>query len=291
MRPAARSAHPQTRDVAIDLGSTMATTPNTLELSDAELDRVTAATLQIGLPRGADPAALSDTLEVGYAPVTVAGNLAISAQQLSINALTSAQGDILFQTKGVAMDKQQGAIDAGIGNVTFDIASGVIISLGTDTTGQFSLTEAELDRITAGDVFVGSSNASLANINSPINLVSDMGLAVQARTIMLNRRVGDTAHWVRGHITLTANNNITLASWGKHQHHRWGPDASRQPGGDALLGQLHGHLRQRSSGPCHRRRQLDARGAGPGGDWASGNQHGVESSWPVAACKEEAAGR
>ena len=271
MRPAAQLHSPQTRDVAIDLGSTMATTPNTLELSDAELDRVTAATLQIGLPRGADPAALSDTLEVS-APR--------DRGRQSCHLRTTAQHQRPdFSARGYSLpdggcgDRSgEGAIDAGIGNVTFDIASGVIISLGTDTTGQFSLTEAELDRITAGEVFVGSSNASLANINSPINLVSDMGLAVQARTIMLNREVALTALGT-GHITLTANKNITLASWGKHQHRRWRPHAQRQPGGDALLGQLHGHLRQRSSGPCHRRRQLDAR-RGAAAIRASGNQHG-----------------
>ena len=97
---------PQTSSVAIDLGSTTDAAPNTLELSDAELDRVAAGTLQIGLPRGADPTALNDTLQVG-APVTIAGNLAVSAQQVSINALTSAQGDILFQTEGVAIDSRK----------------------------------------------------------------------------------------------------------------------------------------------------------------------------------------
>ena len=120
-----------------------------------------------------------------------------------------AQGDILFQTESVAIDSAQSAIDAGIGNVTFDIASGIIISLGTEITGQFSLTDAELDRITASQVFVGGSTASLANINGPINLVSDMGLVVQARTIMLTGQAALALG--TGDITLTANKNITMA--------------------------------------------------------------------------------
>jgi hypothetical protein len=37
----------QTSGVAINLGSAVDTTPSTLELSDAELDRITAGTLQI----------------------------------------------------------------------------------------------------------------------------------------------------------------------------------------------------------------------------------------------------
>ena len=105
--------------------------------------------------------------------------------------------------------------------MTFDIASGIIISLGTDITGQFSLTDADFDRITASQVFVDGSNTSLAYINNPINLVSDMGLAVQARTISVTGQAALSAG--HGRYYTCGKQEHRDGAGSEHQYRGWRP--------------------------------------------------------------------
>lgn len=125
---------PVTANRLINLGSTADTTPNTLELSDAELDRITAARLQIGN--------------------STSGNLTISAP------ITLAPATNLLIESGGAIDFAGGSLTTGGGDVTLnagttitpgtagvDVNMGVTgtLSFGTGNELVFHLTGPEVD--------------------------------------------------------------------------------------------------------------------------------------------------
>ncbi len=81
---------PKTPGTLINLGSTTNVTAGTLELSDAELDRITASTIQVG--------AATDPLIVS-APISLAGGISLSAIATSI-AFATATADLSTQESG-----------------------------------------------------------------------------------------------------------------------------------------------------------------------------------------------
>jgi hypothetical protein len=72
-----------------------------------------------------------------------------------------------------------GAINAGASTVALQqTTNGRQIDLGTDTAGTLGLTDAELDRITAGSIAVGNNNAGTVTITDTIHPANSPGISV-----------------------------------------------------------------------------------------------------------------
>ena len=142
----------QTAGDAIDLGATVDTTANTLELSDAELDRVTAGTLNIGdINAGGITFSADITRPTDTNVVLITGiDKEISFGIFSLNA--GSGGDVTITTSGT------GAITTA-DNIGTDVTADVV-SLSSGSGG-IATTSNSL-RLAAAAVV---ANASDANIN------------------------------------------------------------------------------------------------------------------------------
>lgn len=137
----------------INLGSTVNSTSNTLELSDLELDRITAQTLQIGDPNSGPvtfsaaitrPAATIVNVDTAAAINFTGGSLSSAGGDVRLNAGT----DILPTTAGLDVSAgPTGIVRFGIGDrLTLNIAGPVVDSQHTqlNVAGQVDLTAVEL---------------------------------------------------------------------------------------------------------------------------------------------------
>lgn len=116
-------------------------------------------------------------LDEGSGTVTVdnssgfisSSSLAITADTINVNATTStADGSILFSANAMSIAAE---INAGSDIVTLQpLSAGQLIDLGgADAAGTLGLTDAEIDRITAGILRIGSSNAGTISFTSLIS--------------------------------------------------------------------------------------------------------------------------
>ncbi len=99
------------------------------------------------------------------------------------SSLSSRSGDLGFRADRIEIGG--GTVSAGAGTVTFrPKTAGTPIDLGTETSGQLSLTDTELDLITCGTLVIGDATSgpiTLSAAISPANaaavrLVSSMGI-------------------------------------------------------------------------------------------------------------------
>src|SRR5690606_37897219 len=101
--------------------------------------------------------------------------------------VTSAGGDLLLTTDNIAIDTLAGSLDAtATGIITIqNLSASRTINLGTDSAGSLSLTAAELNRLTAAVVRVGSSSSGDMTLSAAIaptgtsvlHLISGAGLS------------------------------------------------------------------------------------------------------------------
>jgi|GEM_PF-943247 len=92
---------------------------------------------------------------------TVTANISNATTLNATATVQSAGGTIIVNTDDIAINTTSATINAGAGIVTVrNTSANRQIDLGTNTTGQLSLTDAELDRITAGRVRVGRNDAN-----------------------------------------------------------------------------------------------------------------------------------
>ncbi len=95
-----------------------------------------------------------------------------SSTALVIDTSASIQTTGAITLIGNSMDIASAAtIDAGVNTVTLrQKTNGTLIDLGTETVGQLSLTDAELDRITSGTLAIGDSASGTITLKSTITL-------------------------------------------------------------------------------------------------------------------------
>ena len=169
---------------------------NTVTGPDAAVNSVSVAlgdgndtlTLQ-GL---ADPLTLIN--EVGDDTATIAGALNIGGA-LSLAAETINVNAAINNATTVALSADTMNIGAAVnatGIVTLQaVTAGRFINLGTEIAGQLSLTDAELDRVTASILRIGSATASLINIAAPVSPAGTSVLSLHSASNILDDSAGD----------------------------------------------------------------------------------------------------
>ena len=99
------------------------------------------------------------------------------------------------------------SVVSSTGTVTLqNKTAGVAIDLGTETAGQLSLTDAELDRVTAGTLVIGRDDAFLSGAITVSNAIS----RAAGNLTLLGRNIEITADLstVTGNIVLDADNSV-----------------------------------------------------------------------------------
>lgn len=102
-----------------------------------------------------------------------------------------------------------GSIDAGAGNITIDAKNNRQIDLGTETTGELSLTDAELDQLSGALISIGSAATSGISVTSTITraAATDMSLIVGNATIDFT---GGSLNTSGGKLAITASGNGSI---------------------------------------------------------------------------------
>jgi filamentous hemagglutinin family protein len=166
------SLAPSTAGHAIDLGSTLDTTPGTLELSAAEMDRITAASIRIG-----DGATGAITVT---APIAPAGSDALflhsgaaditqtAGSTLTVSHLTLASAGHVTLTQANDVDTLAADLTAGQGALQFTDANGVALAGIATDGGLVAVNAAGLlantDAVTSGggDIVLSADRMALA---------------------------------------------------------------------------------------------------------------------------------
>jgi len=134
---------------------------------------------------------------------TAGGDLSLVAvTSMSLGGLNSGGGDIVIQADDVDI---QAAINAGAGIVTIQQSTaGRDIDLGTETGGQTSLTNAELNQVTAGVLRIGAINGGDIRVTAAITLTN-----VPTLSLLSVMTISDTAN---ASLTVTNNASFTATS-------------------------------------------------------------------------------
>ena len=216
----------KTNGTAINLGSTVDTTANTLELSEAELDRITATELHIG---DANSGAITVSSDINLSTASTAGGGTVPTLCLTTGStVTGTAGGIVVSDLSIVAagavnftdattNVTNLAIDTSTGNVTFVEADGFTVTtvcgeMGIDTdAGSVSLTA------TTGNITVANTGATndieatgditislLAN-NAPFTINTSADIETSAGSVTVSSDKMD----LDGSIT-TAAQTVTL---------------------------------------------------------------------------------
>ncbi|MBK6589387.1 MAG: Ig-like domain repeat protein [Acidobacteria bacterium] len=237
------SLRQKTNDVAINLGSAIDTTPSTLELSDAELDRITAGTLNIGNSSSGTITTSADITRPAATNVNLvtAGDVLISGGQIDtgggtllldpgvspfavkptksltdVTASTLSFGsDLAIVINGTTVDTQYTQLNV-VGAVNLTGVSLVLSGTHVPTAGQqFTIVNND-----GGDLIVGTFNglaqgAAISNflgapgVNATISYTGGTGNDVVLTVDNVPPTVTSTTP-LQGAINVDRNGNITL---------------------------------------------------------------------------------
>jgi len=104
-----------------------------------------------------------------------------------------------------AIDIGAGSVNAGAGTAMIrQSTNGTAISLGAETVGELSLTDAELDRITAGTLAIGNAGSGTITVRGAVSPANSANLSLTTG--------GAIANTVAGTDITVANLNATAAS-------------------------------------------------------------------------------
>lgn len=128
----------------------------------------------------------TDTVTFSASTTSVGGNVLINAETVNLNSLVGA-GVLTLNTNTISVN---GAVSTTSNFVVQPLTAGRTISLGTENAASVSLTDAELDRITAPLLRIGSANAGNLEINAGITL---LGGNVTRVSLITGGSITDTA--------------------------------------------------------------------------------------------------
>jgi hypothetical protein len=192
---------PSTANTAINLGSATDAAAGTLELSNTEIGWVRAKTLQIGNASSGSITAAADITPLAGTNINLTSGAAIN---FTGGTLNSSGGAIALAADSVEIGATA-ALNAASGAVTIGpLSPNVPISLGVETAGQLSLTDAELDRVTAGTINVGNATSGAITIATDIT---------RAAATAMNLASGASINFTTGTIN-TNGGNLVLAPGG-----------------------------------------------------------------------------
>jgi IPT/TIG domain/FG-GAP-like repeat len=144
----------------------------------------------------------------GTVSVTGTGGRGVSTGiELSTGTITTNTSGAAVTLTADSMNFDTTSVVSSTGTVTLrNKTAGVAIDLGTETAGQLSLTDAELDRVTAGTLVIGRDDALLSGAITVSNAIS----RAAGNLTLLGRNISITADLstVTGDILLDADNGV-----------------------------------------------------------------------------------
>ena len=156
------------------------------------------------------PTAGAEVFVAGSGTITTE---AVNNTSLAANAtVQSAGGTISMTTDAIAVDEVSAVITATAAGVVLirSTSNNRAIDLGTETTGQLSLTDGELDRITAGTLRIGRNDATPAgaiNVSSSIDTLNTGVLH-----LITGSTVSGAGSIIEGSLAIEAGGAVTLTS-------------------------------------------------------------------------------
>ncbi|MBL4664864.1 MAG: hypothetical protein JKY23_02750, partial [Nitrospinaceae bacterium] len=178
-------------DIAIDLGSTVETTTDTLELFDAEIDKITANILRIGSNSSSDGTgskAITFTAAISVNPANVTNTILLSDKGITQNASASFSGTNLL------LDVDEAAVMTESNNDVTTLAAVI-----TDSGAALSFTDKAT--LLIGTV---AGVKGLTTNNADITLVASTGnLTVTDNSVTNDINAGT------GSVVMTASDNET----------------------------------------------------------------------------------
>ena len=161
----------------------------------------------------------------GTVSVTGIGGVGASSTGIDLNSANNPSPTITTNSSGAAitltadsMAFDPTSVVSSTGTVTLqNKTAGVAINLGTETTGQLSLTDAELDRVTAGTLVIGRSgvNPGVITVSNALTLPSTVSALqlIGPTGITLNNNVTTTgSQTYTGAVTLGASSTLNAGS-------------------------------------------------------------------------------
>lgn len=144
---------------------------------------------------------------VTFSGVNTSAAMTTQSASLTIGGtVTSGGSDLSFATDEAAINA---AVNAGAGVVSIQNASaGRTIDMGTETAGSLSLTDAELDFITAGMLRIGSAGAGSISITNSISPANTSILSLTTGDQILDDHNLNAADIVVANLALRAVNGI-----------------------------------------------------------------------------------
>ncbi|MCL4207254.1 MAG: autotransporter-associated beta strand repeat-containing protein [Pirellulaceae bacterium] len=207
----------------VDLGSTADTATNTLELSDAELDRITASLLQIGN-------ASTASIQIS-APITHGNHLKLtSSGQVTINHSVTMAPDKDFSATGqtgiVLNNSNADLVASGVGWLTLETPAGIVLSPGSSITtqnGDLNLRANQQPTPTVGGAHgIGVYSATVQATGSGNVLVKgralsgggQLGVTVQSGGVIRGGTSGTVTVVGTGGITSGSNHGVYVVGSG-----------------------------------------------------------------------------
>ena len=111
-----------------------------------------------------------DTINTAGVNADVNLTLAGADNTLTLSGNVTAAGNITYTADNMVLG---GTSDAGANTITLvSFTGGREIDLGTDTEGKLSLTDSEIDTITAGAIYIGSADSGTITVSDTISVDS-----------------------------------------------------------------------------------------------------------------------
>lgn len=136
-------------------------------------------------------------------------SLIVNAESVSTGAgadlTTSGSGAITFTADDVSLNATSTLVSAGTTTIRPQTASRAI-DLGSETGGQLSLTDSEIDRITAGTLVIGNASSGAITISAAISAAAATNVTlISGGAITATESIAPNG----GNLTLTAGGAIT----------------------------------------------------------------------------------
>lgn len=215
------SAAAASRDLSIDTSTSGTNSAGAVTLS--AIDSTAGQKVRNLSVTGTTSTGTQGAITVGGA-VDVSGTVSLTGGSIAVNNTIVSGGAVTLVANDLDIAS---TINAGSNAVTLrPLTNGTAINLGTETGGSLSLTDTELDRVTAGTLQIGNNNSGAITISEAItsalggknslSLTTGAGIAVnQAVTMASDKNFSATTSSTTAGISLTTtNSDITAAGTG-----------------------------------------------------------------------------
>ena len=194
---------PTTAGRTIDLGTDNAAS---LSFTDAELNRFSAPILRIGSATSGDI-----TVSAPISPTSAAALELVSGGAIDVNnSITTGNGDVSLTADTMAI---AAAVNAGTGTITMaPLTANLPINLGTEVAGSLSLTDAELDFLTASTVRVGSTASGDISVSAPVSPATTSTFELVTGGAVVDNTPTEQSDLIATNVTINAGTGIGTAA-------------------------------------------------------------------------------